>query len=96
MSSPSSGLTTCSYCKREWDGNAQCNCYQGMYMSAEDEVKGEVKEEVEEEVKEELLKIEHLEKIGIVYKLILDKCSSSSELHVVLEYLEELLDDPFS
>jgi hypothetical protein len=65
-------------------------------MSAEDEVKGEVEEEVKEEVKEELLKIEHLEKIGIVYKLILDKCSSSSELHVVLEYLEELLDDPFS
>ena len=92
--SPERGVT-CSHCNREWDGNAQCNCYQGMYMSepsleggAEDE--DEVKEEVLHLTAEDILKIKHLGNIEIVYKLILDKCSNSSELHLVLEYLGEL------
>ena len=25
-------LVTCFSCGREWDGNAQCNCYQNMYL----------------------------------------------------------------
>ena len=29
-------LVTCSSCGREWDGNAQCNCYQDMYLSLSD------------------------------------------------------------
>ena len=29
-------LVTCSTCGREWDGNAQCNCYQDMYLSLSD------------------------------------------------------------
>ena len=29
-------LITCSTCGREWDGNAQCNCYQDMYLSLSD------------------------------------------------------------
>ena len=31
-----SELVTCSACGREWDGNAQCNCYQDMYLSLSD------------------------------------------------------------
>ena len=31
-----SELVTCSTCGREWDGNAQCNCYQDMYLSLSD------------------------------------------------------------
>ena len=31
-----SELVTCSVCGREWDGNAQCNCYQDMYLSLSD------------------------------------------------------------
>ena len=31
-----SDLITCSSCGREWDGNAQCNCYQDMYLSLSD------------------------------------------------------------
>jgi hypothetical protein len=31
-----SELVTCSSCGREWDGNAQCNCYQDMYLSLSD------------------------------------------------------------
>ena len=26
-------LVTCEKCGREWDGNAQCNCFYGMYSS---------------------------------------------------------------
>jgi hypothetical protein len=29
-------LVTCSSCGREWDGNAQCNCYLDMYLSLSD------------------------------------------------------------
>ena len=29
-------LVTCQTCGREWDGNAQCPCYQGMYLSLSD------------------------------------------------------------
>ena len=31
-----SELVTCSVCGRQWDGNAQCNCYQDMYLSLSD------------------------------------------------------------
>jgi hypothetical protein len=31
-----SELVKCSTCGREWDGNAQCNCYQDMYLSLSD------------------------------------------------------------
>ena len=26
-------LITCEKCGREWDGNAQCNCFYGLYSS---------------------------------------------------------------
>jgi len=32
-------LVTCETCGREWDGNAQCNCFYGMYdLFSDDEL----------------------------------------------------------
>ena len=28
-------LVTCEYCKREWDGNAQCPCFAYMYTPSD-------------------------------------------------------------
>ena len=28
-------LMTCDYCKREWDGNAQCPCFEYMYSPSD-------------------------------------------------------------
>jgi len=38
-------LYTCSYCEREWDGNAQCPCTMGVYSSDEEDEEDSLKKE---------------------------------------------------